>query len=367
MMRNIFVLGVSCAIALGMAELALTMIVPRGPHPWPPGLEAVFTPDPTVMPGVQGESLFKINSHGLRGDDASAKVLAIGGSTTECVYLDQQEAWPQLVQQSLGVTVGNAGKSGLTSRHHVVQVEALLEAHPDVQVVTILAGVNDLTRRLSADLDYLPADLGDLATRTSLIRESFAAHPGSDAEQPAYKRTEVWRLMRKLRSVRAEPPKFQDAAGRIYATWREHRLAATGLRDRLPPLEEALEEYSSNLHTLVDLIERHGAKPLLMTQPSMWRSQLDPGLESLLWLGGVGNFQSAPGHEYYTIEMLAEAMALYNAVVLQVCKDRGIGCIDLASLIPKDDTSFYDDVHFNEAGSRLVAKAVTEHVAALLN
>ena len=35
---------------------------------------------------------------------------------------------------------------------------------------------------------------------------------------------------------------------------------------------------------------------------------------------------------------------------------------DLAAHVPRDTTAFYDDVHFNESGARIVADLVTRHL-----
>ena len=41
-------------------------------------------------------------------------------------------------------------------------------------------------------------------------------------------------------------------------------------------------------------------------------------------------------------------MKLYNDVLREVAADTGAEMIDLAPQMPKDITSFYDDVHFND-------------------
>jgi hypothetical protein len=87
-----------------MAEIGPRLVFPPSGkyYPWLPNLHRIFRPDPNIMPGVQGESNFIVNSQGVRGDEFSPdddyRILAIGGSTTECLYLDQTEAWPYLVQ-----------------------------------------------------------------------------------------------------------------------------------------------------------------------------------------------------------------------------------------------------------------------------
>ena len=53
--------------------------------------------------------------------------------------------------------------------------------------------------------------------------------------------------------------------------------------------------------------------------------------------------------------------------MLDVCREEGVDCLDLAALIPKDTSAFYDDCHFNIAGNAKVAAAVTDFLAARLS
>jgi len=76
----------------------------------------------------------------------------------------------------------------------------------------------------------------------------------------------------------------------------------------------------------------------------------------------VGDFQAREGNDYYSAGSLASGMELYNQTLLQVCRDRGVACIDLAAALPKDTTIFYDDAHFNEAGSRRVAEVLAHYL-----
>lgn len=152
---------VSLALALVLGELALRLASPGRYYVWEPGIRKIFRPMPSIMPGIQGESRFFINEHGLRGDpfspDQGYRILAVGGSTTECLYLDQTEAWPRLLQERLNagsgrrVWVGNVGKSGQMTRNHLVQVETLTRQYPRIDAVLLLAGVNDLMRRLKEE------------------------------------------------------------------------------------------------------------------------------------------------------------------------------------------------------------------------
>ena len=73
-------------------------------------------------------------------------------------------------------------------------------------------------------------------------------------------------------------------------------------------------------------------------------------------------FAAGPGNEYYSTEVLAETMALYNGALLDVCRRRGAECVDLATALPRTPKIFYDDAHFTEFGAATVA----DHLAAYL-
>lgn len=367
----------STLAALLFGEIVLRTLLPKADEYYvrPPHMRRVFRPVPTVMPGVSGESRFMTNSMGLRGDeltrDVGYRVLAVGGSTTECLYLDQDEAWPQLLQSRLDdaprgrkVWVGNAGRSGLNSRDHVVQLKHLLNRYEDVDAVVLLVGVNDLASRLRQGESYDPDFMSRADAEPVLLRRSFSVVP--DPSLPFYKKTALWRLLRDAKAA-ARPTRYadgevQDEAGKLYVTWRERRRDAPALRGTLPDLTTALEEYARNLDTIIGLARAKSVRLILVTQPTLWRRDMPAELSGLLWMGGVGDFQREAGKEYYSAGALEEGMRLYNETLLKTCRERGVECFDLAAVVPKDTSAFYDDCHFNENGARLVAESIAGYM-----
>lgn len=354
------VAGVAAALAL--AETFLR-IEPTFPYPycvWPPNLRKVFHPDPQVMPGVSGESRFVVSSAGIRGDeiapDQRYRMLALGGSTTECLYLDQSEAWPQLLQQSLGpsVWVGNVGKSGRSTRHHVVQVKHLLPQYPRIDAIIVLAGVNDFLKRLEADRNYRTDP-----PESNVVRWAFDVSPLRGAGE----RSAVSRLIDGARTTLGfrQAGLFQDDEGQIYLRWRGNRKSASALLDELPDLDAALDEYARNLARIVDLARAREARVIFLTQPAMWRKDLSPAGRDLLWMGGIGNYRYGEAKAYYSVDALAAGLARYNRRLLEVCAERDVECIDLTAEVT-DPSLFYDDVHFNEEGARRVAAAILARI-----
>ncbi len=367
-------LGLAAAILSG--ELLLWVILPPQDrfYVWPPHFTSILHPNPEILVGISGESRFQINSSGLRGgefsDDQKYRILAIGGSTTECLSLDETEVWTRLLQDRLSaaggapVWVGNAGRSGRNTRHHILQLKYLLPQLPRTDAVLILAGVNDLHVRIS-DLQYDPLVTARPTFEEDYMRGAFAISPPALPDYH-YKRLGWWRVAKKLKETylsRSKAQPIQDSRGEALAEWRRYRKNAEEIVDTIPDLTAALEEYRRNLNTLVDFAEQRAVRPILVTQPTFWGSEMTKEDSGLLWMGGIGSFQLGKGHKYYSATALDKMMRQYNETMLDVCRHRTIDCIDLARALPKDRTIFYDDVHFNEAGSRRVAEVLFQHIA----
>ena len=375
--QRLLLSGVSAVIALLICEASLQFVLPsmrgKGYYFMPPNHRTVFRPQPSIMPGISGDSNFYTNSNGVRGDEFTAqdtyRIMAIGGSTTECSYLDQPETWTNLLQETLNrdtrnqkVWVGNAGLSGTTTRHHLVAMQYLPLREMKINAVILLIGINDLSVRLSRDKDYDPNFLEKPEVKKELLYRTFSGTYHLYPEDPFYKRTALWQMLRQAKQM-LSMEHLEDEGGRIYITWREHRRGASEMRDALPDLSSALAEYARNVNMIIDLAQEKSVRPILMTQPTMWRAGLPRDLDVLLWLGGIGDFQKESGKPYYSVTALERAMKAYNDTLLRVCRERSLECLDLASLLAKDTTVFYDDAHFNESGTRKVAEAISKFMS----
>ena len=366
----------SVAVSLLIAELVLQRFSVARYYVLPPGLKQEFHPVPETMPGVSGPSVYSVNAVGTRGSDWSDgrqfRILAVGGSTTECLYLDDSEAWPWLLEkrinESLGaekVWVGNVGRSGHNTRNHILQVEKMLEQYSEIDLLILMVGINDLALRLLQDSDYVPLSEETNKYRQKLFYRSFALVPPMESALPFFQRLALWQQIRRIKKVIIKPgieANLQDETGEIYTQWRSFRQSATVLRAELPDLSSSLLEYAQNVNTIIETARGHGVEVMLLTQPALYKENLEAELANLLWFGGVGNFQFTAGSEYYSIGAMARAMQAYNQVLLDACEQSGVSCVDLASRLPKDTTVFYDDVHLNESGAEKVAAMVAESI-----
>src|SRR5438477_7244965 len=143
-MRGGLLAAGAVAVALAASELALRLFYPpvRSHFVLAPGTEWTLHDAPDMIPGVFGINHFRTNELGIRGpafgdEGTEYRILAVGGSTTECVILDDTKAWPYLLGVDLGRTadgrrvwVGNVGRSGATSRDNVLHLKYLLAELP---------------------------------------------------------------------------------------------------------------------------------------------------------------------------------------------------------------------------------------------
>ncbi len=373
---KILLFCISTALALllceGVLQFVLRSIHSKGYYIWPPKLKAVFKPTPEIMPGVSGDAEFRTNSLGIRGDELAPqhtrRILAIGGSTTITEYLDQSETWTSLLQEMLNrntrkqrVWVGNGGVNGLNSNHHLMAVQYLPLRELKIDTVIILTGVNDLSRRLSYDKGYNPNYLERPDAKTELLAQTFMGTYDIYLEDPFHKRTAIWQLLRRAKRLMSRTH-IEDECGTIYLTWREHRQHASEIRDELPDLSSALQEYATTINKIIEIAREKSVRLIFITQPTIWKPGLPQNLDALLWLGGIGDFQKESGKPYYSAAALEKAMKAYNDTLLHICRERQIECIDLASILDKNTTVFYDDVHFNESGARKVAEILSQYM-----
>lgn len=370
---TILLLCSSILASLLLAESVLGFLLPNSYFIWPPYLQRIFKPRQDIMPGISGEARFVVNSLGLRGDDLTPshayRILAIGGSTTECLYLDQSETWTHLLQKTLNenslnrrIWVGNAGMSGRTTRHHLLAMQYLPLTEMKIDAILLLIGGNDLTQRLARDEAYDQDFLAKPESMDRIFGETFRGGEIYQLPNDRFlKKTVIWRMLRKMVLQNPVQHNVQDDGGEVYVKWRKHRQQAAGIRNELPDLSSALDEYARNIHKMIDIGQNKSIRLIFMTQPTIWRSGLSQELDALLWFGGIGNFQTEPGHIYYSSEALEKGMQNYNNTLLRLCHERRVECMDLASMLKKDTTVFYDDVHFNESGAREVAHAVSNY------
>jgi len=108
----------------------------------------------------------------------------------------------------------------------------------------------------------------------------------------------------------------QDEAGKWLTDARRNRKNAKRTIDNLPNLAHALKHYRENINRIIEMAQNNSIRLLLITQPVLWRPNLNENLRELLWFGGVGDFTQGKLETYYSVDALSTAMKRYWIFVL---------------------------------------------------
>lgn len=304
------------------------------------------------LPGVAPIVHYSTNRWGLRGDEppddweAYHTIITIGGSTTHSGFIDDAQTWSALLQSNLNETVdsvwvANAGIDGHSTRGHLILMEEIIrEVHPDM--IIFLVGINDLAASLS--------DGTGLYGTSADFREA-----------PFLFKSYLFRLVWQLGHLLAGNVVTTQTAHQAFFPIEINPDEGTPLPDDLHDLLPLADIYRTNLNHLIDIGEELNLEMLFLTQPLVFD-------DTEYWQGLVGN-TAWVREQNVTVSAATywNLLDIYNGILLEVCEDRDVPCYDLASHIPHDNDYFYDIVHFNEAGSALVADEITPIVGDILS
>jgi len=358
---------VIAAAALLLAELGMWLVAPLA-DPYqaerrtatyirraqPPHASSRFEAEPG-LPGMKGVTRWTTNNLGFRGGELVSpkpvdelRVFLIGGSTTECLILDDADSLDAVVQRTMQervagraqVRVYNAGYSGDRSDDHVaILTQRIVHLQPDI--IVVFAGINDLLAAIHGhDYLHLPTEARPpwmpLATQSQLGRLAYYSVKLSplvrDSAQDEPFVTTYWYGVQRQKSARAAsgPPTF-DTRG-----------------------------YANNLRTLAGVAAGHGIAMIFVTQQTTWNSDVDSTAKDWQWLLTVDDVRYAEDDMHHALERM-------NDFMRQTAKSLDMPLYDLARVMPKSSEFFYDDVHFNTNGARVagtqLAAVILERIA----
>ncbi len=340
-----WMLSVSTLLALvgtelGLRKLGLDRLFPRRLA----GHVYKFEPDVALFPGVSPVARYAVNSRGLRGpelpqDEATYRILCVGGSTTECLYVDDPQTWPaQLMQKLSGpgtaqCWVGNAGLSG----DGVKQLWDRLR-HGDAVgevdcVVTLLSGDDLMRAILRLDEQPVPA----------LPRRLLCAQ-----------------LL--LGSGEAQPTRLADRTGVELTAARDHLSTQSVGLNWGPPLER----FSAYVRQVAHVVRRENRRLIYVTQPVLWDDLLPSlGTRRLHLMRNTFEAGAADKQPPKFDQVTALAMSdHFNKRLTDACRELDIECVDAARRMNGRTHFFYDDLHLNDAGCAELARLLAEHLRA---
>ena len=300
------------------------------------------------FPRVDPQIVVTTNSLGFRGPDPPADfasyltLIAVGGSTTESLYVSDGKTWPDLLGRALSanfskVWMDNAGLDGHSTFGHKLLLDQRI-ARLKPKVVLFLIGINDVGRE-----DLKAADASVVAGGAQSGR--FGSLITWAARRSAIVATAL--NLQRFREAR----KLDRVHRHLEIRWAP---VLTPDRERSRALLQVHEEryvppYAERVRDLVNRARAYGIEPVLITQPALYGNVVDPETKVFLGTLEVDHEQGLHGALAWNL------LELYNEEVREIGRERGVLVIDLARLLPKNSRLFYDFVHFNNDGSAAVA------------
>ncbi len=342
------VAGVTAALLL--LEIFLRLYNPLGIRVWgdriqlPRGSRQVMSN--AWSPKLDPVITVSRNSIGFRGPDPPrdfderTTIVAVGGSTTECLYLSDGSDWPAVLAERLGhafpgIWVDNAGLDGHATFGHLALLDQML-AQLRPRVAVFLVGLNDVGRENAKPRE-------EARTEASAL-ERVARHSAVAANLVSLRRkraAEAFNLGHRELDLRATPRMevHRPHAQEVLA-WHRQRC---------------LPGYRTRIREILRRCRQYGIEPVLMTQPALYGGGKDDvtGVD----LGWIQVDAERRIHGGLAWRILEE----YNEVVREEGRAANVLVIDAALRMPKSSRFYYDFVHFTREGAReLAALAATD-------
>jgi lysophospholipase L1-like esterase len=284
-------------------------------------------------------------------DRPDLTIVFLGGSTTECVYVDEDNRFPYLVgrllerQTHLTVNSYNAARSGNNSLHSLnILLNKVVNLKPDI--VVMMHNINDL-----AILMYEKSYWNTNSSR-SPIQERLPTFKTlvQDLRQDFYLVRDITfpNLSREVKKFFASPGK---AKGDEFHKVRGQKITIDQ--------ELLVREFALNLQTFINICRARGITPVLMTQASRFTDHPDPLIKKLM-----GNLEADQGITYAEFKSAFDRL---NRTILEVGAKNQVLVIDLAGEIPPVRENICDVVHLNDRGSRLVAARIAADLTPVIS
>ena len=285
---------------------------------------------------------------------AKTNIVFIGGSTTECRYVDDSLRFPSLVGKKLqqaGYSV-NTCNAGVERSHSLNSLNILTNKilHHDFQVAVLMHGINDLVH-----LSYNGSFANDEKTPTRRNLVTVADPNFDDIDLYFFRNKGMAKRLEKSFQVLFPRLHYELLSTKVKVTSQQQPLEFGW--EKMQPIGEAqFDEYRNNLQSFVALCRANGIRPVLMTQ-------FNRVLEK--------EFSENPVFQPYTAKLQVSATSVtafcdsykkMNGIVREVAAEEGVLLIDLDAAVPKSKDYLYDMVHLHGAGSELVAETVFEHL-----
>ena len=266
----------------------------------------------------------------------------LGGSTTECCNMEEEERFPylagRLLERDTGLKV-NAYNAGVSSNNTLNSIDILINKVLPVrpQVVIMMHNINDLITLL-----YDKTYWSNNPIKGPILEMDNSL--GNNLKN-------TWRQLAETAFPYLYPAIFPPKKKK------EPRPSGTS-KKLVVDKDQLLYDFGANLNLFIQVCRVRNITPVLMTQANQFIQPLEPK-----FMKAFIDMERTCGVSY---EMFKELYDLFNDHIRKVAVANNVLLVDLAAVIPQQQDYFYDVVHFTAHGSKKVAEAINEKVKPLL-
>ncbi len=321
------------------------------------------------QPGLKREIVYQIDDNGLRAlspiepekPGNLIRILCLGASTTDQSTQETGDTWCGILEANLREHYKDSsvkfqtmafGRGGFRAIDSALWLEDHMEKiKPDI-VVTLL-GINDLC--WNGGPDYQPRNIDRIVEeKRGLTWRFLLTHVGDKCREYS----QVYRRVSAIITVYRN--KMNLRSGR-FVEWHSSNLPERRQEYREAPFvdkpfrnPDPIDEFKLSVNWLADFLEKRGIPVVLLGQPVLWKESSSPEELDRLWLW----VNTAAGRVRPPVGWLHAEMQRYNRVQESLAKGDMVKYFDLDPRIPKTLEYFFDDCHYTDLGSILVAKSV---------
>lgn len=311
---------------------------------------------------IQNHITIKKNSLGFRGPEPPIDfsrhltMLAIGGSTTETIFITEGKTWTDYLQTHLvskfpNLWINNAGIDGHSTYGHIQSMKQYI-GQLKSKYVLFLVGINDMGIEQGRNQDN---------------QQIMDSEPNQQ--------NNLWQMLKNQSMILVY---FQflgsKKGGHDFAVNSDWIInySVLGTNTEYTPITNEdmtktqilLSAYKKRLRTLITLTQSFSIKPILITQPAVYGSEIDDVTGINLGEIPVSDFTE----EGITRSGSDKWMLLqkYNDVTKEIAHELEIPVIDLANEMPKSTRYYYDYTHFTEKGAEKVGEILAQYLVGIL-
>lgn len=287
----------------------------------------------------------------LEKDTNEFRIIALGGSTTRCERLEEQNRYPKVLETILSkkypsrkITVLNAGMDWYTTQHSLINyITNCRDYNPDF--IVVMHSINDIYRSFSPPY-FAMGEYND--------RYSHFYGPAINGARPPAPETFERNLIKQIYYSIKSFGKSKNTQSKEFLD----KIIGTEVDI---PFEEyrSFDPYQKNFSKLFHYLKSDSVHCMLLLQPSIYKETMTQAELDSLWFGKLFCYQDGV---YPSPASLAEAMKKFNSAAKTIADENNVMVADGEGKIPKTLDYFIDDTHYTDKGAAKLAELVAEQI-----